>query len=246
MNKLLRSVGYGSPSWPYVAPFVTFLVLLGLAGILPGGPGIHYPLRVVLVTAVVLVWSRDVIQIKPSRWVSSIVVGAAVFLVWIGPDALWPAYRTHWLLQNPLTGSLASTVTEPVRASFAFLAFRVAGSVILVPVVEELFWRAWLMRWLISRRFESLPLGSWTAGSFWITAVLFAVEHGPFWDVGLAAGVIYNWWMIRTRSLADCILAHAVTNNYLKRLEDLVGVRIQIVSVGPDREETIVVQNPFG
>jgi adenylosuccinate synthase len=36
------------------------------------------------------------------------------------------------------------------------------------------------------------------------------------------------------------------TLNYLKRVEELVGVPIQIVSVGPDREETIVLQNPFG
>ena len=36
------------------------------------------------------------------------------------------------------------------------------------------------------------------------------------------------------------------TQNYLKRVEKLVGVPIQIVSVGPDREETMVVQNPFG
>jgi membrane protease YdiL (CAAX protease family) len=45
--------------------------------------------------------------------------------------------------------------------------------------------------------------------------VLFASEHGAFWDVGLAAGILYNWWMVRTRSLADCILAHAVTNGCL-------------------------------
>ena len=51
--------------------------------------------------------------------------------------------------------------------------------------------------------------------AFWFTAVLFASEHGAFWDVGLAAGILYNWWMIRTRSLADCILAHAVTNGCL-------------------------------
>jgi adenylosuccinate synthase len=38
----------------------------------------------------------------------------------------------------------------------------------------------------------------------------------------------------------------AATQNYLKRVEELVGVPIQIVSVGPDREETMVVQNPFG
>jgi CAAX prenyl protease-like protein len=79
-------------------------------------------------------------------------------------------------------------------------------------VIEEMFWRGWLMRWLISPRFEAVPLGAYAPVSFWLTAVLFASEHGPYWDVGLATGVIYNWWMLRTRSLADCILAHAVTN----------------------------------
>jgi hypothetical protein len=44
---------------------------------------------------------------------------------------------------------------------------------------------------------------------------LFASEHGSYWEVGLAAGIVYNWWMLRTRSLADCMLAHAVTNGAL-------------------------------
>jgi len=51
--------------------------------------------------------------------------------------------------------------------------------------------------------------------SFWITAVLFGAEHGPYWDVGLLAGILYNWWMVRTGRLADCIVAHAVTNGVL-------------------------------
>ena len=173
---------------------------------------LHYPLRVVLVAAVMLTWSRGVVHLKPSRWVSSTLVGMGVFLIWIAPDLLWPAYRSHWLLQNLLTGTVASSISGPVRADLAFLVFRVVGSVILVPIMEELFWRAWLMRYLISRHFEALPLGASTVASFWLSALLFASEHGPFWDVGLAAGIVYNWWMIRTRSLADCILAHAVTN----------------------------------
>ena len=71
------------------------------------------------------------------------------------------------------------------------------------------------MRWIISPRFEQIKLGAYGAASFWITAVLFASEHGAYWDVGLIAGVAYNWWMIRTKSLGDLILAHAVTNGCL-------------------------------
>ena len=64
----------------------------------------------------------------------------------------------------------------------------------------------------IDKDFERVPLGTYQPFSFWITAVLFASEHGSFWGVGLLAGVAYNWWMLRTRNLADCVLAHAVTN----------------------------------
>ncbi len=85
----------------------------------------------------------------------------------------------------------------------------------VVPVIEELFWRGWLMRWLINPHFEKVPMGTYTPAAFWIVAVLFASEHGPYWEVGLIAGVIFNWWMVRTKSLADCILAHAVTNAIL-------------------------------
>jgi len=41
---------------------------------------------------------------------------------------------------------------------------------------------------------------------------IFALEHGPYWDVGLAAGALYNWWMLRTRSLGDLMISHAATN----------------------------------
>jgi hypothetical protein len=87
--------------------------------------------------------------------------------------------------------------------------------VLLVPILEELFWRGWLMRWLIHADFQKVPFGKYAPNAFWIVAVLFASEHGAYWDVGLAAGVIYNWWMVRCKNLADCMLAHAVTNAML-------------------------------
>jgi CAAX prenyl protease-like protein len=71
------------------------------------------------------------------------------------------------------------------------------------------------MRYLIRADFESVPLGRYTPLSFWVVALLFASEHGPYWEVGLVAGVAYNWWLVRTRNLADCMLAHAVTNALL-------------------------------
>jgi uncharacterized protein len=93
--------------------------------------------------------------------------------------------------------------------------WRTARAVLVVPVLEELFWRAWLMRWLIDTDFRRVPMGAYTPFAFWLTAILFASEHGSYWDVGLVAGVIYNWWTIRSKSVADCIVMHATTNAIL-------------------------------
>ncbi|HWC98245.1 MAG TPA: CAAX prenyl protease-related protein, partial [Candidatus Sulfopaludibacter sp.] len=120
-------------------------------------------------------------------------------------------------------GSASTSVSPELQRNTMFLLIRILGSSIVVPIVEELFWRAWLMRWLIDKDFLKIPLGTYVPSAFWIVAVLFASEHGAFWEVGLAAGIIYNWWMVRTRNLADCILAHAVTNGVLAGYVLLAG-----------------------
>ena len=200
------------PFLPYVVPFAVFMVFLALEKYVPLSPVIEYPLRDVLLLAVLVVFSRDVVDLRASHRVETAVMGVAVFVIWIGPDMLFPGYRQHWLFQNWLTGGIGNSVPENVLLNPVVLWSRIFRAVVLVPIIEELFWRAWLMRWLISTRFEKVPLGAYQPAAFWTVAVLFAAEHGAFWDVGLVTGVIYNWWMVRTRSLGDCILAHAITN----------------------------------
>jgi CAAX prenyl protease-like protein len=201
-----------SRSLPYIAPFLAYIALLAVEKYLPIPPTAAYGLRVVIVTVVLLTMSRSVLSFRPVNWIVSVAVGLAVFIVWVAPDVLISNYREHWMFRNPFTGEAASSLPEGLRTDAAFLALRVAGSSLLVPVIEELFWRAWMMRWLIDTNFERLPLGTWSAFSFWLVAVLFATEHGPYWEVGLLAGIIYNWLMIKSKRLGDCILAHAVTN----------------------------------
>lgn len=208
----MKALSLRSPAAAYVVPFAVFAVLLGLRGSLPLAPTVEYPLRTVLTLGALLAVSRPLLQFRAARPWSSIALGALVFAVWVAPDVLWPHYREHWLFRNSLLAPSGAPLPAAPLGNYCFLAFRVLGSVLLVPVIEELFWRGWLMRWLIRKDFLSEPLGSYLPSAFWITAILFASEHGPYWDVGLAAGLLYNWWMVRTRSLADCILAHAVTN----------------------------------
>ena len=176
---------------------------------------IEYPLRVVILAAVLLVFSRQVIELRCRHWLQTVILGIAVFVIWVGPDILIPHYREYWLFQNSMFGTFNNKAPAELLTSPIALWSRVIRAVVLVPIIEELFWRAWLMRWIISPKFQQVKLGDYTPTSFWITAVLFASEHGSYWDVGLIAGIAYNWWMIRTKSLGDCILAHAVTNGCL-------------------------------
>jgi CAAX prenyl protease-like protein len=200
------------PSLPYVLPFASFMAFLAIQNYAALPPSIDYPVRVVVLSVILFVFSRNVIDLRSTHLLGSVILGVAVFVIWIGPDLLIPGYRQHWLFQNAILGRISAPVPEQIIMSPVVLWTRILRAVVLVPIIEELFWRAWLMRWLISPRFEQIKLGAYAPMAFWITAVLFASEHGPYWDVGLITGVIYNWWMVRTQSLGDCILVHAVTN----------------------------------
>jgi CAAX prenyl protease-like protein len=199
------------PAFPYIAPFALFMILLAVDKYLPGGPAIWYPARIVAVCALLLTVSRHLVSWWACHWTGSIGVGVLVFAIWIAPDVLFPGDRQHWLFQNGITGQLRQ-IAEPLRTDVLFLAFRTFGCAVAVPILEEIFWRGWLSRWLIDPDFSKVSLGAFTPFSYFGGSLLFAAEHGPYWEVGLLAGLIYNAWLIRTRSLADCIVAHAVTN----------------------------------
>lgn len=200
--------GSGNPTLAYVAPFVVYVGLLAI----PLPPLIGHTVRFALTLAAIAFLSWPVLTLRPSCPLASVAIGIAVFLIWIGPDMLF-GYRHHWLFENRLMGKAVTSVAPELEHNAFFLSIRMLTTAALVPVLEELFWRGWLMRWLIDNRdFRKVPLGAYQPLAFWLVAVLFASEHGSYWEVGLLAGIAYNWWLVRTRNLADCILAHAVTN----------------------------------
>jgi CAAX prenyl protease-like protein len=195
----------------WVGPFAVFMAWLAVDKYLPlANPGKELIRDSVLLLSIV-VFSRPVLPSRAPRWLSSIALGIAVFVLWVAPDAMFPGWRSHWLFQNAIAGHISTSI-PPRELTPLMLALRVGRASLLVPVIEELFWRGWLPRWLQDSRFSRVPLGQYTAFAFWSTAVLFAAEHGPFWEVGLVCGIIYNWWMRRTRSLGDLMIVHAVTN----------------------------------
>ena len=159
---------------------------------------------------------RPALSFRVRHLFGTLAVGTVVFFLWILPDQLIAGWRDSVIFQNGLTGRVESSMTVEMRHDSIVVGLRFVRAAVIVPIVEELFWRGWLPRWLDRMDdFRAVPLGRYTTFSFLGTAVLFALEHGAFWDVGLVAGLIYNWWMVRTKSLGDLILCHAVTNALL-------------------------------
>jgi CAAX prenyl protease-like protein len=178
-------------------------------------PALNQAIRLVLVGGFLLLVSRPIIDLRANAPLQSILLGVVVFVVWIGPDLVFPGYREAAPFNNGIVGRPESSFPEAARGDVLAVSLRAIRVVLLIPIVEELFWRGWLPRWANNPDFQKVPLGTFTPVIFVVTAVLFASEHGSWWDVGLLAGIAYNWWIIRTRSLGDCILAHAVTNGCL-------------------------------
>ena len=93
------------------------------------------------------------------------------------------------------------------------IGLRFLRLVIVVPLVEEIFWRGFLLRYLIDDKFYAVPFGKFSAFSFWSVSAAFALAHSmPDWIAAFITGMAYNAVAYRTKSLTSCVMVHAVTN----------------------------------
>lgn len=201
---------------PWVAPFAVFMVWMAVWPFIELAQPWEEVLRLGVLALVLLTVSRSVVfSLRVSHFVPSVLLGLAVFALWVLPEQLWPGYRSHWLFQNAITGETVSTIPDAWLSDPTMLALRITRAALLVPLLEEIFWRGFLPRWVVSNDWSRVPMGTYNTLAFVGTALLFASEHGPYWDVGLMCGIVYNWYMAKTRSLGDLVLVHAVTNGAL-------------------------------
>ena len=190
---------------PFVAPFFLFLVFLAVESWFPDLHYALYPLKTLAVGGVIAwVW-RSLPNLRPDRPLSSVLVGVAGVILWIGLDPVLVHYARPLIGRNPFT-------LYPASLAWTLFGFRLLGIALVVPVMEELFWRGFLMRWLIREEFTLVPLGTYKPFSFFATTALFSAVHGPEWPLGVVAGLLYGAWFVRTKNLGDVMTAHGTTN----------------------------------
>ena len=205
------------PVLPYVVPMFGFLALTSLEGHLSGtgsGPAslgypLAYTLKVALVTPLAWACRSSWRDLAPWPGVRSLAPAAAVGLLvavlWVGLDGLYPTLG----FLGTRAGFDPNVLKGPAR--WGFVAVRFVGLVALVPLIEELFWRSFLIRWLVDPEFTKVPIGRVTPTAALVTSALFAAAH-PEWLPALITGLAWAWLLGQTRSVSACLVSHASAN----------------------------------
>lgn len=196
------------PPWvAYVAPMATFMLITTLEGLWPGAYPWLYGVKVIVVSTLLGILARPWQDVRPGGkvTVTAIAVGLIVFAEWILLDQWIPyPHLGERVGYNPFV-SLTGWIL-PV-----FLAFRFYGLVVMVPIMEEIFWRSFLLRYLSVPEFQKIPVGTFTWGAFAISCVLFGLLHSE-WLVAIICAIIYTLLLKVTKSLYACMIAHSTTN----------------------------------
>ena len=146
-------------------------------------------------------------ELKAKHFFYAFLAGLFVFSLWILPYPAWALLGKDVAAVNPVQGQNTATVV-------IWLTIRLLGAALIVPIMEELFWRSFLMRWIDNKNFLSVSPEKVSTYALIATSCLFALEH-QLWLAGLCAGLVYAWLYRTYRHLWIPIFAHAVTNGLL-------------------------------
>ncbi len=202
-------------AWARILPFLTYILFILVAELLGRfGWNAHdlrwlYAVKISAVMLVLFLFRRHYTELRDARLGAGAAAVALVagFVVLV----LWVSLNADWMIVGSPDGF------KPVdggRIDWLMVAVRIFGAALVVPVMEELFWRSFLMRWIASPDFEKVDPARVGVKAFAVTVVLFGFEHN-LWLAGIVAGAAYGFLYVRHRTLWSPIVAHALTNGLL-------------------------------
>lgn len=212
MDKMLTRAG-----WARVIPFGLFMALLAVRGALPEHNAWLdarwvYGLSVLIVGGSLAYFWRAYGELGKGSGLGwrqallAMVVGAVVFQLWIVLTEPWMMLGTPTATFRP--------VDADGHLQWGLIVVRWIGAALLVPLMEELFWRSFLMRWIDNPDFEKVDPAAVSPKAMVLSTLVFMLAHTQ-WLGAIVAGLAYAWLYRHTKSLWAAILAHAVTNGVL-------------------------------
>jgi CAAX prenyl protease-like protein len=201
-----------SPDLAYIFPMAAFLSLTWAGGHWPQFFVASYVLKTFITAILLIVLWRHYTKVRWNGLWLGAVMGVVGLVLWIGMEKLlshfWPHFpEVHVELFDPTKVFLSPA------AFWSFVAVRWAGASLVVPVMEELFWRDFLWRSVAAPAdFKAAAIGEWDRGlPVLVVSAAFCLVH-PFWLTAFVWGLMVGLLLVVTRSLGACIVMHAVTN----------------------------------
>ena len=171
-----------------------------------------YGLSLPLVGGLLWYWWRDYGELAPQNLPDWREAGLAV-LVGLGVGVLWVNLDAPWMQIGQASASFVP-VDAQGQLIWPLIAVRWCGAALLVPLMEELFWRSFLMRWIEQPTFEGVDPSRVGARALLLSTFCFVLVH-PQWLAAAIAGLAFAWLYRRKGHLWAAVLAHAVTNGAL-------------------------------
>jgi CAAX prenyl protease-like protein len=207
-----RSSGWGD-DLAYLVPMGTFLLFTQAGVTWRHLYPLTYVAKTVVVAVLLVLFRRRYTPVRWNFWWLGVALGVIGIVQWLGMQ-LW--LQRHVAFFHPPD---AKDVFDPFRdiaspgLRWAFVGVRLAGATLLVPVMEELFWRDYLWRRIVSPNdFKLAAVGEWDVKAFLLVPLFFAVVHGNWWLTAIAWGFMIGGLLAWARSLGACIVMHATTN----------------------------------
>lgn len=197
----------------YLAPMGVFM-LFTLAGTrLPALYPALYAAKTVVVAGLLVYFWRQYTPIRWNYWWLGVILGVVGIFQWV-PMQLF-LQQNFKLFKPPAADELFDPTAKFASPAlmWAFIGVRLVGATLVVPVMEELFWRDYLWRRIIAPNdFKLAGVGEWDWKAFVATSLLFAIVHGNWWLTSIVWGFMVAGLLAFTRSLGACIIMHGVTN----------------------------------
>jgi exosortase E/protease (VPEID-CTERM system) len=193
-----------NPAAVYLVPFLALIASSMITQAFSTRSIVLYPIRVVAVIAALWVYRHDLARLEWRPSFSAVGLGVLAFVLW---TALAHRNSAFDITSRTAFSNLTSF-------SAGWIAFRLLGSIITVPLAEELAFRGYLIRKLVNPEFFSPEASKFTWIAFLGSSVLFGLLHDQ-WLLGTIAGMIFAWAFYRRRRVCDAVMAHATTNALL-------------------------------
>ncbi|SFL31859.1 hypothetical protein SAMN04488036_109108 [Shimia haliotis] len=168
-----------------IVPFIVMMLTSVIASAFWPTPSDAYPFRAVAMVCVLLYFRPVLMRLLRRPEAIAVLAGLVVGALWLVTAPVSP-----------------SDMTQP---SAMWIAFRLLGTIALVPVIEELFFRGYLQNRLLRGGLI------WTVLALLLPNLFFGLLHERY-VAGMLAGLVFGVLALRSRGLTNAIAAHGAAN----------------------------------